>query len=65
MVSDQIAIPPELYDERDTLEMCIDIMYVNKMPFLTTISKALYYRTSHFLPTRTHKDLYTSLDEIL
>ena len=65
MVTDQIEIPEELYMKRSDLELCIDIMYVNEAPYFTTISKALYYRTAQFLPTRTHRDLYTSLDEVL
>ena len=65
IVNDQIAIPPELYERRSELELCIDIMFVNEMPFLTTITRALYYRTALFLPTRKHQDLYTSLDEVL
>ena len=40
-------------------------MFVNKMPFLTSISRALYYRTALYLKTRTNKDLYSALDEVL
>ena len=65
MVSDQITIPPQLYESRDALDLCIDIMFVNELPYFTTITKALYYRTAQFLPTRTHRDLYTALDEVL
>ena len=42
MVTDQIAIPPQLYEKRDALDLCIDIMFVNEMPFLTSITKALF-----------------------
>ena len=38
MVSDQIAIPPQLSENRQDLELCMDIMFVNEMPFLTTIT---------------------------
>ena len=65
MVNDQIAIPSELYERRSDLELCIDIMFVNEMPFMTTITCALYYRTAQFLPTRTHRDLYESIDDVL
>ena len=54
MVSDNITIPPQLYENRDALELCMDIMFVNEMPILTTITRALYYRTAMFLKTRTH-----------
>ena len=65
MVTDQIAIPEQLYEARSDLELCIDIMFVNNMPFFTTISRALYYRTAQFLPTRTTPDLYKAIDQVL
>ena len=65
LVTDNITIPPQLYENRDSLELCIDIMFINKMPFLTSISRALYYRTALFLKTRTNKDLYSVLNEVL
>ena len=57
MVDDRIAIPPELYENRDSLELCMDLMYVNGMIFLTSITRALYYRTAHPLPNCTVKEL--------
>ena len=64
MVTDQIAIPPQLYEKRDALDLCIDIMFVNEMPFLTSITKALFYRMALFLPTQTARDLYAALDNV-
>ena len=64
MVHDQITIPPEISDRGD-LELCLDIMFVNELPYMTTISRDLYYRTALSLPTRTERDLYKSLDEVL
>ena len=65
LVTDKISIPKELYERRDALELCIDIMFVNEMPFLSTISRAIYYRTAQSLPTRTHRDIYKALDEVI
>ena len=65
MVNDRIAIPPELYENRDSLELCMDIMFVNGMPFLTTITRALYYRTANYLLSRQKENLYSGLDEVL
>ena len=64
LTRDQLEIPPELY-ERSNLEMCLDVMYVNGMPFLTTITRALYYRTALYLTSRTAPALYATLDEVL
>ena len=47
-----------------SIDLCIDIMFVNEMPFLTSITKALFYRMALFLPTQTARDLYAALDNI-
>ena len=65
VVSDQISIPKELYTTRDAVDLCIDIMYVNEHPYMTTISRALYYRTALPLPSRTSDSLYRALDQVL
>ena len=65
MVSDQIAIPPELYEKRDTLELCMDLMFVNGMTFFTSITRALYYRTADSLSGRARDELYQGLDIVL
>ena len=65
MVSDRIAIPPELYEKREALELCMDLMYVNGMVFFTSITRALYYRTASPIPNRTAEALYEGLDEVL
>ena len=65
MVDDRIAIPPELYENRDSLELCMDLMHVNGMIFFTSITRALYYRTAHLIPNRTAKELFSGLDTVL
>ena len=39
LVSDMVSIPHELHDTQHNVCLYIDIMYINGMPFLTTISK--------------------------
>ena len=46
LVSDMVLIPHELCDTQCNVCLYIDIMYVNGMPFLTTISKNIKYRTA-------------------
>ena len=57
-VSDVVSIPHELHDAKCNVHLYIDIMYVNGMPFLTTISKKIKYHTTmwvadHNAPTVT------------
>ena len=65
MVSDQIAMPPELCERRSTLELCIDIMFVNEMAHLTSITRALHCRTAQCMATRMARDVNTTLDNVL
>ena len=53
-----LSIPHKLHDAQFDLCLYIDIMYVNGMPFLTTISKNIKYCTTiwvadHTAPTIT------------
>ena len=58
MAKDTIAIPDELCAKRQDLPLCMDIMFVNEMPFFTTITNVLHYRTATFLPSRSHKNIF-------
>ena len=56
LVSDLVSIPHELCNTQHGVYLYIDIMYVNGMPFLTTISMNIKYCTAiwvanHMAPT--------------
>ena len=53
--NDIIDIPEELIHKNKNLELSIDMMYVNGMMFLTSISHNIYYRTSQYLPSKNKK----------
>ena len=46
LVSNVVSIHHELWDTQCNVCLYIDIMYVNGMPFLTTISKNIKYHTA-------------------
>ena len=59
LVSNIVSIPHELCDTQRDVCLYIDIMYINGMPFLATISKNIKYRTAmwvadHMAPTITN-----------
>ena len=64
-VADRITVPPELYANRKKLELCFDLMFVNSMPFFTSISRALFYRTATFIPNQEKDTLFAYLDHVL
>ena len=65
MVSDNIAIPRELVNAQQEVELCIDTMFINGMPYLTSISKRIMYRTAQWVPSREMQDYRSVLENIL
>ena len=64
VVKDFINIPKELITKHQDITLCIDIMFINEMPFLSTISRHLKYRTIQWLETRTAASYRSALDVI-
>ena len=65
LVTDQVAIPKELRLRLQEIELFMDGIYVNSMPFLTTISKLLMYRTAQHSKTVLMEDILRTLDNVL
>jgi hypothetical protein len=64
VVDEFIEIPAKIKDH-DDLTLCMDLMYVNKMPVFTTIDKTLRYRAAVNLANRTKEELFKALDAVL
>ena len=64
VVNDYIHIPKELITKHQDITLCIDTMFINEMPFLSTISRHLKYRTIQWLPARTATAYRSALDVI-
>jgi hypothetical protein len=52
VLHDTISIPPELKMAQRDVTLAIDSFYVNKMVFFHTISEAIHYRTTQWIPDR-------------
>jgi hypothetical protein len=52
VIHDTIEIPKALREAQHKVTLCIDTFFVNKMPFLHTISQNIHYRTSQWIPNR-------------
>ena len=65
VVSDNIKIPRELVKAQQEVELCIDTMFINGMPYLTSISKRIMYRTAQWVPSREMQDYRSVLENIL
>jgi hypothetical protein len=64
VVDELIEIPQEIKD-RDDLTLCMDLMYVNKMPVFTSIDKTFRFRAAVNLANRTKDELFKALDAVL
>jgi hypothetical protein len=54
-------IPSEIMERYTDVTLCIDIMFVNKLPFLVTISKHIKFGTVEAIKSRKHKVLLAAL----
>ena len=52
VASNYIEIPKESINNHHDVLLCIDIMKINGLTFLTTISRKIMYRTAEFLPNQ-------------
>ena len=60
-----LSIPHELHDAQCDVCLYIDIMYVNGMPFLTTISKSIKYHTTMWVADHTAPTIASVVESIL
>jgi hypothetical protein len=64
VVGNYVAIPREIFAMLKAVEVAIDIMFVNKLPFLVSISKRLKFTTIEYIPDRTGPSLCRSIAKI-
>jgi hypothetical protein len=62
---DAIKIPEELISQNREIDLCIDIMYVNKCGFMTTINQTIRFRSTLPIENGTHEEYYRVLDMVL
>ena len=42
---DEVAIPKELLDKNKELTLCMDVLFINSMPMLTSIDRSIRFRS--------------------
>jgi len=65
VANDIIEVPRELITAQYAIHLCIDVMNVNGLVFLTTISKFIKYRTAQFLSSKQPTELLKALGEVI
>ena len=65
VVSDVIEIPRELVAAQHEVDLCIDTIFINEMPFLATVSKNIKYRTCDYVKSRKMPDYRSVLSRVI
>ena len=65
MIDNIIQIPKEILRLHSEIHLCIDLMFVSRVGFLTTIGYPIFYRKAKRIDNRTKESLYDKLDHIL
>ena len=60
-----IEIPRELINTRKNMRLFVDVIYMNKIPFLHTISKNADFRTLSYLKVETKMSLFKALEKVI
>jgi hypothetical protein len=61
---DFVEIPQELKEQHKDLTLCMDIMFINGMPMLTSIDRSIHFRSLIPLTSMTKDSIYAALDKI-
>ena len=56
-MTDYVAVPHAIFEENRNVTLSVDVMFVNRIPFLTSISRNLKFRTAETLHNRTTSQL--------
>ena len=65
VIDDHVDIPQEILENNAHVELCMDIMFVNELPFLTTIDRQIKFRSLVPMESRTSKESFKRIDMVL
>ena len=65
VVTDYVEIPREILESRKDLEVLTEIMFINKLPFLVSISRRLDFATIEYILRKNKTALVTSINKIV
>ena len=65
VVSDYVEIPKQILSMNTGLEVSVDVMLINKLDFLVSVSKQLKFTTIEYTPNMSEKELARSVNKII
>jgi hypothetical protein len=63
-IDEHIKIPEELISVHEDVTLAIDGLTINSLKFLSTISRNIYYRSVHYMPTTKAKNYQTTITDV-
>ena len=64
VVSDYVAVPKEVVEANKDVAVAADLFFINKNPFLATISERIKLTTGKYIPNRSTEQLLKGLTEV-
>jgi hypothetical protein len=65
VIIEQRDVPRTIMDQYRNVTLCIDIMFVNKIPFLVTISRGIKFGTAETLTDRKHPTIMSAIKHVV
>jgi hypothetical protein len=65
VINDIIEIPKELIAAQNEVDLCIDTLFINSLPFLATVSKNMKYRTCYYVKSIQMSDYRSAIDQVI
>ena len=63
-MSDYVAVPQAIFEENRIVTLSVDVMFVNRVPFLTSIRRYLRFTTVETLRNRTTRQLFQCVTNV-
>ena len=65
VITGYVEIPREILESRHELEVLTNIMFINKLPLLASISQRLKFTTKEYLSSKNEIAIVTSINKIV
>ena len=65
IASNYLEIPEEILRVNKGLEVSADVIFINKLAFLVSVSKQLKFETIEYTPNRLEKGIARSVNKVL
>ncbi len=65
MTTNYVQIPRALLEQHQRVTLAVDVMFVNRVPFLVSVARGLNLVTAEHMPTRTSKQLAAGIVRVM